>query len=260
MAADDASGGEPGSTDRAVALERFEGVVGTGRMKSTSRGQQGAQHQLIPSYQESQDDGHRRGRTSRDSSSVLASFRTETVGADFTRTTQSHPDNSCCRFRNTSRINRLRLLRPTLERAVLRATTMPSRPKGSAFRALWTTKNRPCSRPRDWNARSNAAASSRRSAEGNRRRSVPASGPAASSDRETGAPFGAAGIDDGTTRLGLHTDPEPVGALASCDRRLIGALHCLLPEKKRRIRQLQHISCQPKNASECLWITRSGLC
>src|ERR1700761_7802085 len=112
MAAAEAPGREPGTLQRAVALQGLDGVARTGRFEAATHPEQGAQGVAVHLYEEDQDRSHRlisscqcRSRLAR--SSALSRWRATCRAC----TTMSKAGSSCRFWRKLSRTARLMRVR-----------------------------------------------------------------------------------------------------------------------------------------------------
>ena len=157
MAAQDAAQGQPGSPQRAVTVQRFESVLGTGRVKSATGGNpRGHKKTIEPDGRGNQrDEGSggerampaRRARARKSSSSSVQEARTHDARA--TRTRSARPDRRSRSCRNRARNRRRARLRCTAPPTRRLETTPSRRSAPSAILShstiCWPANLRPCS-------------------------------------------------------------------------------------------------------------------
>lgn len=195
-------------------------------MEAAALAQERAECVLVATNQERQDLGHGWGGIRRSSS--RRSARPPVRGASFRRKIQSRPDNRQRRCRNHSRKVRLSRLRSTERFNTRFGTTKPSRGYWSRFGFTSTAIPRPRS---NFPVRRTVTKSGLDKRQ--RRGRLPPSPykvATGESDGEARTPLGSARPDDGAAAAGTHSLQKAVRALPFYDRRLVSALHDLIPD------------------------------
>src|ERR1700733_1821188 len=126
MAATQSPQAEPAAVEDTETLDRLEGVIGAGGMKTALGTEQGAQGPLIEADQGCEEGAHWTLTLSHNPSRLARSSAAEaSLARGRALTTTSTSGNSCCRSRKDSRISRRRRLRGTDPPKGFEATARP---------------------------------------------------------------------------------------------------------------------------------------
>jgi hypothetical protein len=232
MAAPDPAYGQPKALNSAMALQAFDGVLRTARLKATAAAKKGTDAVLVGPDQQNPRQcppvvHHRRSSESRLSISDRQphpSRRAATApptGTRDKRKTRSTAGKLGRTVRKASRIRRLSKFRSTARRARRFGMTNPSRAVEPLLRQKRTSKRSPRRRCELFITAANSAG--RRSRYSGRKLlpSVTWRG----SDAQPLAALGAPCANDGATAAGTHAHQETVSALAPHHGRLICPFH-----------------------------------
>lgn len=229
MAASDAAQGEPPATNGAMALDRFDCVVGTTRHEPTVAAEHRSQQVLIAAQQRRQQGLHETSESSSRSADRATSRRQPStpLSERRSRITTSSPSSVCWRRRNRSRTMRRSALRSTARGRNRLLVTRPSRaPPGRRANANSrgpSVRLRPCRSRRKTPLSQSLAAFGKRSGCG------VGVGDRAASDGEPDPALRTTGAEDLAATDGFHPGAESVRALALDDGRLVSAFHDFSP-------------------------------
>jgi len=241
---------KPQALHNAMALQGFDGILRTTRIKAAATAKEGADAILIDTNKQNPrhcPETTHRGNPAR-SPSISARqtpHRLRSIGpalaAGFDNlTTRSRAGNFGLIVRKASRINRLSKFRSTARRARLLGITKPKRAVEPPFRRNRSSKRSP--RRRVVLALTAANSDGRRS-RCSGRKSLP-SVTCCGSNAQPLPAFGTPGTDDGTAATGTHAHQETVGTLTPHNRRLICPFHGVSLSRETRDYSVRWGFCQ----------------
>lgn len=223
---------EPSPLPEAMALQRFDRIFGTTRIKTTTMTEQWTQTQPIGADQRHKQmngqplhRGRRRKSLSKSSRTTDASASRAIALVDFAkRSTRSNAGSSARRSRKISRTMRLQRLRVTASAALRLGITSPKRADPAAAGEKCRSSNSPRSTRRLPKTSLYSAVRSRRCAR-QKRNSLATAQSRRRLDAKAMTALGAARANDSATTLGTHANEETMGAFAAHDGRLVSTFH-----------------------------------